>query len=290
MKNKKLLYHLVALLTGVIWGTTFVTTKISINNGLTPIEIFLYRFILAYVCILFISHRKLWADNWKDELLLLATGVCGGSLYFITENMALGLTKASNVSLIICTTPIITSFISLVYKKEPFKQKTLYGSLIALAGVALIVFNGNFDFEIMPMGDFLTLIAATSWAFYCLLLKKLDTRYSTLFITRKMFFYGIISLLVFLLFYPTTLHIDALLTPFNLVNLLFLGIVASLLCFILWNLAVKELGAVQASNYIYIIPLVTMITSAIVLNEAITLISLAGSACIVGGVYLAERH
>ena len=111
-KSKDLLYHSIAILTVIIWGTTFVSTKILINTGLSPVEILLYRFVLAYFCILTIAHRRLWANCVKDEFLLFLSGLCGGSLYFIAENTALGITLASNVSLLICTAPIITTVLS----------------------------------------------------------------------------------------------------------------------------------------------------------------------------------
>ena len=78
-----------ALIVCAIWGETFVSTKILLGNGLMPSDIFFYRFALAYVCIWCFSYKRLWSDNWKDELLLLVLGIMGGSLYFLTENMAL---------------------------------------------------------------------------------------------------------------------------------------------------------------------------------------------------------
>lgn len=96
-KSKNILYPIIALLTVVIWGTIFVSTKVLINEGLSPVEILLYHFILAYSCIWIISHGKLWANCSKDELLLFLAGLCGGSLYFIAENTVLGITPASNI-------------------------------------------------------------------------------------------------------------------------------------------------------------------------------------------------
>lgn len=80
-----------------------------------------------------------------------------------------------------------------------------------------------------------------------------------------------------------------LLQPTVLLNLLFLAVLASLVCFILWNVVLKQLGTVRASNYIYLNPLVTMVASALILQEHITPIALSGAACILLGVYLAEK-
>lgn len=289
-KSKAYWYHIITILTVAIWGTTFVSTKVLIGYGLSPIEILFYRFLLAYLCIWFVCPRKLLAKNIKDELLFVGTGLSAGSLYFVLENTALKITLASNVSLIICTAPIFTAFLShFIYRKEHIKPHLIFGSIIALLGVALVVFNGSFILQINPLGDILTILAALSWAFYGIILKRLNGHYSTLFITRKVFFYGIITLLPFILFSSDVFHTHLLADPTIIANLLFLGVVASLLCYIMWNSAVKELGVIQTSNYIYFVPLVTLLTSAIVINEQITTIALLGSVFILFGVYIAER-
>ena len=258
--------------------------------GLSPTDIFFYRFLLAYIGIWFFGRAQLWAGNIKDECLLLLTGVAGGSIYFVAENMALEITLASNVALLVCTAPILTAFLSrLLLKNEQMTRYLWQGSLIALTGVAFVAFNGRFVLQINPLGDMLSLVAALSWAFYTILLKRLANRYSMLFITRKVFFYGILTMLP--LFWHKSLNIDAaiLIQPVVWGNLLFLGIVASLLCFFWWNTVVKKLGAVRTTNYVYVIPLVTLLTSVIVINETITLVALAGALLILAGVALAER-
>ena len=245
-------YHLIAILTVAIWGLTFIATKVLINHGLTPQEIFFYRFLIAYIGIWAISPKHLFADNLKDELWLVAGGVFGGSLYFFTENTALGITQASNVAFIICTAPLLTTILSLLfYKSEKATKGLIYGSLLALIGVGLVVFNGSVVLKLSPVGDLLTLLAALSWAFYSLVIKRMTGRYPTVFITRKIFFYGVLT--------------------------------------ILWNVVLKQLGTMRASNYIYLNPLVTMVASVLILHEQITWITLMGAACIILGVYLAEK-
>lgn len=288
--SRRYLFHAMAIFTIIVWGTTFVSTKVLINNGLSPIEIFLYRFTLAYIGIWFISPKQFFAKTAKDELLCVGAGLSAGSLYFMFENTALKITLASNVSLIICTAPIFTAFLSyLIYRKEKLKFHLILGSFIALLGVALVVFNGSFILQVSPLGDLLTILSALSWAFYGIILRRLNNTYSTLFITRKVFFYGVITILPFLLFNSSVFHVSLLSNPKIIANLLFLAIVASLLCYIMWNSAVKELGIVQTSNYIYFVPLVTLLTSAIVIDEHITHIAILGSVFIIFGVYVAEK-
>mgnify|MGYP000790714664 FL=1 len=290
MELKHGYYHLIAILTVSIWGLTFIATKVLIGYGLTPQEIFFYRFLIAYAGIWIISPKRLFANRWKDEFWLMAGGIFGGSLYFFTENTALGITQASNVSFLICTAPLLTTILSLLfYKSEKATKGLIGGSLLALAGVGLVVFNGSVILKISPVGDLLTLLAALSWAFYSLIIRKMTGRYPTVFITRKIFFYGVLTILPAFLLHPLQPDLDILLKPIVLSNLLFLAVLASLICYVLWNVVLKQLGTVRASNYIYLNPLVTMVASVIILHEQITWITLMGAACIILGVYLAEK-
>ena len=290
MELKHGYYHLIAILTVSIWGLTFIATKVLIGYGLTPQEIFFYRFLIAYAGIWIISPKRLFANRWKDEFWLMAGGIFGGSLYFFTENTALGITQASNVSFLICTAPLLTTILSLLfYKSEKATKGLIGGSLLALAGVGLVVFNGSVILKISPVGDLLTLLAALSWAFYSLIIRKMTGRYPTVFITRKIFFYGVLTILPAFLLHPLQPDLDILLKPIVLSNLLFLAVLASLICYVLWNVVLKQLGTVRASSYIYLNPLVTMVVSLMILRDEITLLALIGAGCIVCGVYLAER-
>ena len=284
-------FHLLAAITVAIWGTTFVSTKILINNGLSATDILFYRFLIAYICIWFIAPKKLFADTWKDEGVCVLLGLTGGSLYFIAENTALYYTLASNVALIICTTPILTAAVSyFFYKKELLGIRFIIGSAMALLGVALVIFNGSFILQLNPIGDLLTLVAALMWAFYCLFLKRMNAKYSVLFVTRKVFSYGLITLLPFFFIYPLQTDFSILSQSLVWGNLLFLGILASMVCYITWTLVIDRLGMVCAANYIYVIPLITLITSAIVIDEQVTFIALIGSILILSGVYFAEKR
>ncbi|MDR0907933.1 MAG: DMT family transporter, partial [Rikenellaceae bacterium] len=288
-KSRQYWFHVAAVVTIVVWGTTFVSTKVLINNGLTPVEIFGYRFLVAYIGIWFFSSRKLVADSLRDELLFVGAGVTGGSLYFIAENTALETTLASNVSMLVCTAPLWTALLSrLIYPKDKVGANLWAGTLIALPGMALVVFNGSFVLEINPIGDLLSMAGAFAWAFYSIILRTLGKRYDTVFITRKVFFWGLVTLIPFLFLPSSRLNLAALAVPAVWSNLLFLSVVASLVCFVVWNRILKEIGIVKASNYIYLNPAVTMLTAVIFLGEKITWQAILGLFLIVGGLWIAE--
>lgn len=290
MFKSKIFYHLIALLTIIIWSNTFVSSKILLHNGLSPAEIFAIRFALAYVAIIPFTHSKLWCDNLKDELLMLVLGATGGALYFLAENTALQYTGVSNVCLLVCSAPLLTALLARWFgKSEKMSSRLITGSLIAFAGAALVIVEDWKHMQLKLLGDMLALCGALSWAVYQLIIKRMCGKYSTVFITRKVFAYGLLTIAVFFVFYHPSFPLDNMLHPVVAGNLLFLGIIASGLCFWVWNIVIDHLGAVATSAYIYLQPLFAAITASFVLGEPITGAVVAGAVLIIAGVYWAEH-
>ena len=284
-------YHLLAITTIAIWGVTLVNTKVLLQHGLQPMEIFLLRFIVAYLCIWTISPRKVLSLSWRDEGTFFLLGLLGGTVYFVAENTAIGLSYVNNVAFIVCTAPLLTMLLAILFVKGMKATVLLVlGSAMALAGVGMVIYNGHFVLQLNPLGDALALAAALSWAFYSLVIKKVSSRYSAAFITRKVFFYGIVTVLPLFLFKPWQFPLRGLLQPTVFFNLLFLSLVASFLCFLWWSVAVKKLGAISTSNYIYLNPVTTVLASALFLDEPMTFMAYAGSALILLGVFVANHQ
>lgn len=284
--------HIGALAVVTVWGTTFVSSKILLNTGLMPADIFFYRFLMAYLCLALVSHRRWWTDTWQDELRLMGLGLMGGSLYFLTENMALVYSATSNVSILVSCSPMLTALVvGLFYRSERMNMRQVLGSIVAFVGMAMIVLNGQLILHLNPLGDILALSAALTWAFYSLLMKGVMGRYSTDFITRKIFFYGVLTILPYFLWVePLNTHIALLQEPKVLGNLLFLGLLASTGCYLLWNWVMKALGAVKATNYIYLQSLVTMLFAHLVLGERITWMAIAGTLLLILGMLRTQRR
>ena len=285
------LYHIIALVTIAVWGSTFVYTKLLLLSGLTAAQVFTLRFIIAYVLLLAWSltrrNFRLFASSIKDELLMLALGITGGSLYFLSENTALNYTTTTNTSLIVCLCPLFAALlISLFYRSQRLRPMHVVGSFIAAAGVVVVVLNGHFVLHLSPLGDSLALIACLCWAFYSLLMISANQRYDVMFITRKVFFYGIVSIIPYFIFNPEMPSLATLCRPAVLANLIFLGAVASLLCFLAWNWVMKRLGAITVTNYVYLNPVVTIIFAWMLLSEQITIFFLLGTVLILLGMYL----
>ena len=312
-------YHLVAFITVAIWGSTFVFTKMLLQAGLSPAQIFTLRFIIAYFLLLgysFLRHRvsvsppklggvrgglnnrsfRWFCRSWRDELLMISLGITGGSLYFLTENAAMLFTTATNTSLIVCSCPLFAMLLFALFFRQSEKITRLQalGSLVAFLGMVVVVLNGHFVLHLSPLGDLLAFGACLCWAVYSLLMKAAVSGYSSLFITRKVFIYGLLTIIPYYILVPSEASIffsspSHLFTFSTILNLLFLGVVASMLCYLTWNWVIGKLGPVIATNWVYFNPITTILFAWWLLDEKITIWFLLGSALILLGMYLADR-
>ncbi|MDE6113611.1 MAG: DMT family transporter [Muribaculum sp.] len=283
-------FHLGALLTIIAWGVSFVSTKVLLEHGLQPTEVYVYRTLLAYMMVLCVCHKRFFSNSLRDELLFVVCGLCAGSLYFIAENTALEYTLVSNVSLIVTLAPLLTTLlVGAIYKSEKPGKGVLVGSLVALTGVGFVIFNSSFVLDVKPLGDLLSLAAALSWAVYSLVLRKLNAFYSVMFISRKTFFYGMLTAVPFLFMQSSHTPVSVFMEFDVWSNFLFLGLFCSMLAFIIWAWVNKGLGAIKANNYLYFQPIVTLIASALLLGEKVSIIGYTGCALILLGVWVSDR-
>lgn len=295
--EKTFLGHFLAFLTVAIWGSTFVFTKMLLLHGLSPAQIFTLRFIVAYVLLLAFElitrwqSFRLFSTSWRDELTMLLLGITGGSVYFLTENAAMLYTTATNTSLIVCSCPLFAMMlVALAYRQsERFTRVQVIGSLLACLGMAVVVLNGRFVLHLSPIGDMLAFGACLCWAVYSLLMKSVTERYSTFFITRKVFIYGLLTILPYYLVFPSFPSMEVIFNSQVLWNLLFLSVVASMICFLVWNWVIRQLGAVVATNWVYFNPITTIIFAWWLLHEQITLWFLLGSVLIIVGMILSDK-
>lgn len=288
-----ILAHVGALITMGCWGTSFLSTKILMEDGgFTPVETFIYRFTSAYLLLLLLTFRKIFSNSWKDEFSFLICGLCAGSLFFITENYALQNTTTGNVSLLSSISPIFTTILMGIVFHVRIRIAEILGSIVAFIGVGCIIFSHGEGFEVNPKGDLLVLASAMSWAVYTIVVKRLIPIYSSLFITRKLFFYGVVTALPLLIMQHEPLHLRLLFDfsqPKYLLNLGFLVVMCSCCAYLIWNEVMKVLGQVKANNYLYLQPIVTMISAYFVFHEHIYILGYIGCALIIGGLVMADK-
>lgn len=289
MQKKQLYGHILAFSAILIWGTTLASTKVLLRH-FTPEEIIVYRFALAYGLLLLLCRDQMGWTGWRDELLFCGLGVTGVTLYFWTENAALKYTLSANVGMIVSAIPILTAMLAhYTTHDEKFRPNLLLGFVVAMAGIGLIIYNGQ-RLQLNPLGDILALGSALFFTLYNILIRKAPGGYGRIVMVRKTFFWGWIAS------FPIWLLTGGELAPlasfsFDAVaNLVYLATFASVLGYGMWNKAIEIIGAVRTSNYIYLMPLFTMIAAVLVLDERITPLMLAGGALILLGVYVNEHR
>ena len=188
--------HLLAIATIFIWGTTFISTK-TLLKVFSPIETLFLRLSIAFVALLVAYPHKLKLKDKKQELYFAAAGLCGVTLYYLLENIALSYTFASNVGVTVSVAPFFTAiFAHFFLAGEKLRVKFFIGFAVAIVGISLISFNGINNLQLNPLGDILAVLAAVSWAVYSILTKKISSfHYNTIQSTRKIFFYGLVFMI-----------------------------------------------------------------------------------------------
>lgn len=283
-------FHIAAILMVTVWGVSFINTKVLLDNGLTPTEIFVLRFGLAFAGLIVINRFRMPWCNLKDEALFLICGLMGGTAYFILENTALLMTLISDVAIIVSTAPILTALlVIMVYKDEHFNWVMGAGSVMAMVGVTVLTLRNGLAWGNSVQGDLLAFTAAFTWGVYCLALKKLNRVYGTLLITEKTFFYGLLTALPLLLTEDSRIELATLSKTAVWANLLYLGLICSMAAFFIWGRTVKAIGAVRASNYIYLSPAISMTAAALWDGENVGALGYVGCVLIFTGMVVVEK-
>ncbi len=281
--------NLIALFTVMIWGTTFITTKILLDV-FAPVEILFTRFLMGLAALYIACPKILKGLGFKKELMLAAAGLCGVTLYYLMENIALSLSYASNVGVLVSISPCITAIGSYLFlKSEKLKAEFFIGFALAITGIALISFNGAENLGLNPKGDILAVCACFVWSAYSILTKKIgEWNINNVLITRRLFLYGTIFMIPFMIYFGGSLKAELIFNMKYLPSLIYLGVGASAMCFATWNYALKLLGAVKTSIYIYLIPVITVVMSYFVLGETITPMAMGGTLLTLLGLIISE--
>lgn len=288
-----MLAHIATLFAVIFWATSFLSTKVLMDSGgFTPVEMYVYRFTLAYFILLALTFRNIRSHSTKDELVFFLSGICAGSLFFITENYALVYTTTGNVSLLSSIAPLLTTFLMAIVYRQRISIGVIVGSVIAIVGIVMIIFSHGESVEVKPAGDLLALATALCWAIYTIAIRRLIPLYTSLFITRKIFFYGVITALPLLLLQRQPMHLHLLFNfsqPEFILNLMYLVLCCSIAAYLIINESMKILGAVKANNYLYLQPMITMIAGYLILHEPIFILGYIGCILVIGGLIISDK-
>lgn len=287
MNAEKTQGHMAAFLTVVVWASTFVFLK-RLLMVFNPLDILILRFTLSFIALMIVQPKRVKVP-WKDELLFVAAGFTGVTIYYTLESLALSYTQASNVGVLVSISPFFTALLHRIFNQYKLSKTFVPGFIVSFIGLVIISFNGRINLNLNPLGDVLALTAALGWSLYGLITPKfLQKGYPVPFVTRKIFFYGAIGMLPFSPIMDFKPNFALLLQPENLLPFLYLALVSSCGGFVIWNFAVKHLGAVTTNLYIYLVPVLSVVFSAIFLHEKITALSILGSFLVLLGLAISE--
>lgn len=293
--------HMLAMGTVLLWGITFVSTKVLLV-GLSPAEILVLRFFIGYVALWAIRPKLLSTSGWREEALFAAAGLCGVTVSFMLENTALTMTTASNVSVIVATSPLFTGLISAyVLKKGPLGARFFVGFVLAIAGIALISFSGEAAVLSQETGEAAVWMGLTGCALaalnavVCAIYSLLSQRASlgghdSITMTRRFFFWGLVGMIPCLAVTGFSPDWAFVVQPAPLANLLFLGLGASAACYAMWNAALRRLGPVVTMTYQYLVPVITIAVSVAVLGEPLTAAIVVGAVLTICGLAMSQMR
>ena len=292
MQNKKsnLFPHAMAMYNVIVWGTTFISTKVLLES-FEPLEILIYRFVIGHIALWCLQPKVLKWQGLKKEFAYFIAGLFGVTIYFLGENISLTMTYTGNVSIIVSTAPLFTAICACLMTKTERPTKYFWGGfMLAIIGIAMINVGGTGIDAAHIKGDLLALSAAAVWGIYCVVLNEhIGEGVPVIVRTRRIFFYGLLTMIPCVFLMDTKFHLDRLLEPVNAGNVAFLAILATAGAYVTWNYAVARLGVMKSSVYIYLIPVITIICSAIILHEKITIGAVSGCLLTMAGLFLSEK-
>ena len=294
MQKTKLIPYLEATFAVVIWGGTFIATKIALQE-VSPATIVWLRFAMGVIVLgVAVFSRKQFAWPEKSEWLYLALlGFLGVTFHQWLQATGLQTAKATTTAWIVATTPVFIAILGWLALKEKLNWVQTSGIAVAAFGVLLIVSKGNFSAlftgEEGTFGDLLIFISALNWAVYTILSRRELARHPA---ARLMFFLMLLGWLftnVWIFGFGPGVSEIGRLTSKGWGAILMLGIFGSGLAYIAFYDALQSLPASRLGVFFNIEPLVTALLASIMIGEAITLISLAGGAIIIFGVWLVNK-
>ena len=290
-------HHLVALFTVTVWGLTFVSTKVLLS-GFTPLQILCIRFAIGFLALCALRPHVLKLHERRHEWLFAFAGASGIAAYYLLENVALVFTTATATGVIVAASPLFTAIIAALRgDRAALNARFVAGFALAAGGLALVAVGTNAEDAMAAfgglslLGDLLALLAALVWAFYSLAVKRIgELGYETIASTKRTFLWGLAFIVPATALFGGTLPTPAeALAPVNVANLLFLGLVASAACFVTWNVAVRRLGAVTSTTYIYLVPAITAVASILLIGEPLTAPIVGGLGLTIAGLVLSQR-
>jgi drug/metabolite transporter (DMT)-like permease len=293
MDRKRIMAYIEVTFAVIVWGASFIATKISLRD-LSPVTVVWLRFLIGVV-ILGIAARlrhQVSLPRKQEWAYLALLGFLGITFHQWLQSTALLTVQASTTAWVVATTPVFIAILSWLFLHEKLNWLQVSGIIFAAFGVLLVVSKGSvkdiYSGTYGTTGDILIVISALNWAIFSILSSRGLKKYQP---TQMMFFVMLIGwLLTSILFFTGRGFSDIPhITWTSFAGICFLGIFCSGLAYIAWYDGLQALPATQIGAFLYIEPLVAVIVAWVILAERIILMTLIGGVIILLGVRLVQR-
>jgi drug/metabolite transporter (DMT)-like permease len=293
MTNSKLFIYSEALFAVIVWGASFIATKIALED-ISPISIVWLRFLMGVIIlgVAVVLRRQFALPDKKEWIYFALLGFLGITFHQWLQSNGLQTSEAGTTAWIVATTPVFMALLGWFLLRERLGWTKSLGILLAFLGVLVVVSKGDFASisvgRFGAPGDVLILISAVNWAVFSALSRRgLQSHSASLMMFYVMSFGWLFTSLLFLT--TTSFREIDQLTPNGWMAAVFLGVFCSGLAYIAWYDALKALTTAQTGVFLYLEPLVAVVVAFFLLGEQITLASLLGGAVILFGVWLVNR-
>ncbi len=273
-----------ALFCILVWGLSYPVIRASVRE-IPPLSLAFARFFLAACLVWPLTRRFRQPIARRDRFAVWCLGLAGVTFYFGFENYGLKYTTASHGALIIATIPLVTEIVAALRSRRRPARRVLLGSLLALAGVAVLIGPGEGGATLL--GDALMFGAVATWVWYSFLVERLAGRYPNLQLTQSILLVGTVTFFpgaaAEMIFAPVPWP-----SPAAWGGVVFLGVFCSALGYHFWNQAIPALGVTTTTNLLYTLPLVGVAGGILMLGEPLNAGLVGGGLMVLGGVCLAS--
>ena len=291
--TKKFIPYLEALFAVIVWGTSFIATKIAVGE-ISPIAVVWVRFAMGIpiLMITVIARKQFALPKGREWLYFTLLGFLGITFHQWLQSNGLKTAQATTTSWIVSTSPAFIAILGWMVLKEKLNLLQSSGIVLAMAGVLAVVSKGdlanlsagNFG----TTGDFLILISSVNWAVFSILSRRGLRDHPSTFLTFWSMTIG--WLITSAAFFYGRHYLDiAQLDLRGWVAMIFLGIFTTGFAYIAWFDALSQLTAAQTGAFLFVEPLTSMVVASVILHEKITPISILGGAVILAGIWLVNR-
>lgn len=282
---------MISLITAMLlWSSSFIGLKIAFQ-GYQPMIVILGRMVVGSLCFLFFYRQLARVTFHRADLkYLLFMAICEPCIYYIFEAKALQLTSASQAGLITAMLPLLVVLGARFFLKERVTARTMLGFAIAIFGVCWLSLAAEVsDDAPQPiLGNFLEFLAMCAATGYTLTMKHLSVRYSALFLTAVQSWVGALFFSLFLL--SPDINLPREFAPVPTLAVVYLGSFVTLGAYLLFNFGVSKIPASQASGYVNLIPVFTVILGFLILGERFSLHQYVASFVVLTGVYISQHR